>query len=172
MMNRFTPKARHQLLVGAILAAVLLCSQGLQAQKPITVFVSTTSESSQARSKSKEKEVSDSAKDLRKEIEKRGNIALAEDIEAADIVVTILDRRIDVAQYRQDYGAGHIQPQYQSRHLIHYRIQVGEFHQDAEYYIAGSLVTWKRVAKDVSKRIERWARENREQVLQARSSKF
>lgn len=171
MTNYFRKRFRWQLIVWIAFGAIFIGSQSLQAQKSISVFVTAASESSEGLTKSKEKEVTDSARDLREEVEKRSSIILAEDIEAADIVVKVLDRRIEVAQQRQDYGAGHIQPQYQSRHLIHYRIQVGEFHQDAEYYIAGSFVTWKRVAKDVSKRIERWARENREQVLQARLSK-
>lgn len=157
----------------ALAASLVVLSTALisNAQKPVSVFVTVARETSEGTSEAKEKELADTVKDLRKEIEKRANIILAEDINAADIVVKILDRRIDVAQQRQDYGAGHIQPQYQSRHLILYRMQVGEFHQDAEYYIAGSFVTWKRVAKDVSKRVERWASENREQVLQSRFEK-
>jgi len=164
-------RRRRQFVALAVFGVFLLGAPISNAQKPVSVFVTVARETSEGISEAKEKELGDTAKDLSKEIEKRTNIILAEDINAADIVVKILDRRIDVAQQRQDYGAGHIQPQYQSRHLVLYRMQVGEFHQDAEYYIAGSFVTWKRVAKDVSKRVERWARENREQVLQTRFEK-
>lgn len=164
-------RLRRRLVALATSLFVLSTALISNAQKPVSVFVTVARETSEGTSEAKEKELADTVKDLRKEIEKRSNIILAEDINAADIVVKILDRRIDVAQRRQDYGAGHIQPQYQSRHLILYRMQVGEFHQDAEHYIAGSFVTWKRVAKDVSKRVERWASENREQVLQSRFEK-
>ena len=162
---------RRQLVALATSGFFLFSAPISNAQKPVSVFVTVAGETAEGISEAKEKELADTVVDLRKEIEKRANIILAEDINAADIVVKILDRRIDIAQQRQDYGAGHIQPQYQSRHLILYRMQVGEFHQDAEYYIAGSFVTWKRVAKDVSKRVERWASENREQVLQTRFEK-
>ncbi len=162
---------RRQLVALATSGFFLFSAPISNAQKPVSVFVTVAGETAEGISKAKEKELADTVEDLRKEIEKRVNIILAEDINAADIVVKILDRRIDVAQQSQDFGAGHIQPQYQSRHLILYRMEVGEFHQEAEYFIAGSFVTWKRVAKDVSKRIERWAREHREQVLQTRSEK-
>ena len=162
---------RRQLVALSTSGFFLFSAPISNAQKPVSVFVTVAGETAEGISKAKEKELADTVEDLRKEIEKRANIILAEDIDSADVVVKILDRRIDVAQHRQDYGAGHIQPQYQSRHLILYRMQVGAFHQDAENYIAGSFVTWKRVAKDVSKRVERFAMDNRERVLLSRPEK-
>ena len=86
--------------------------------------------------------------------------------------MTILDRAVEVAQSGQtDYGGGHTQNQYQSRHIITYRIEAGESSHKAEYFNAGSFVTWNRVATGLSKHIERWARDHLEQLLQYRPQK-
>lgn len=139
-------------------------------KNPIYVYVEADPGTSGVVSKSKAKEISDSAEDLRRQIEKRKNIVLSVHPEQADIVVTILDRGIEIAQNRHtDYGGGLTQNQYQSRHIITYRIEAGESSQKAEYFNAGSFVTWNRVATGLSKHIERWAKDHVEQLLQYRA---
>jgi hypothetical protein len=139
-------------------------------EKP-SVFVTTDPEALGEQTKGKAKELSDSAEDVRKEIEKRRDIVPAADAESADILVTILDRRIEVAQLRQNYSGGHIQNYYQSRYLILYRTSVGDASHNSEYFMDGSLVTWKRVASGLSKQVERWARENLEAISRSRELK-
>jgi hypothetical protein len=139
---------------------------------PITVYVEANSGASEALSKSKVKEISDSAEDLRRQIEKRRDIVLATHPETADIVVTILDRAIEIAQNRQaEYVGGYTQNHYQSRHIITYRIEAGKSSHKAEYFNAGSFVTWNRVAAGLSKHIERWAKDHFEQLLQYRTQR-
>ncbi len=112
------------------------------------------------------KDILDSTKDLTSQMEKRGDVVLVEERGSADIVVTVLDRRIDVAQDRQTHwGGGHIQNQYTSRYVIVYRLEAANNSHRAEQMAYGSLVTWKSVASNLSKHIEGWARENRDQLL-------
>ncbi len=156
-----------KLAIGLLLS--FACS-GMQQEKPsIYVYVEADSQALEAISKSKAKEIADSAGDLRQQIGKRQGIVLAPHPEMADITVTILSRGIEVAQNRQTYSGGHSQPHYQSRHIITYRIEAGDSSHKAEYFNAGSLVTWKRVATGLSKHIESWARDNSDQLLQYRS---
>lgn len=159
-------------------ALLLLCGLLLAlpkapgAQDKPTVYVVAGSASSKRISRSKAKELADSAEDLRKQIGKRAHIDLAPTIESADILITILDRRIEFRQSRQtQYGGADTQRQYQSRHVIAYRVRVGELTRDGEYLNAGSLVTWRRVATGLSKEIERWARDNLELLLQQRAQR-
>lgn len=157
---------RLALLIGS---SVLLGSTIAAAPETVSVHVAAAVDAEQSVPRSKAKELSDSAEDLRKEIPKRQGLSLAKDADSAHVVVLILDRRIDVAGTRQDYGGGNIQLHYQSSHVIVYRIRVGSSHHDAEQIATGSLVTWRRVAKDLSKHLERWVRENREQILRSRT---
>ncbi len=112
------------------------------------------------------KDILDSTKDLTNQINKRGDVVLVEDRRSADIVITVLDRRIDVAQDRQTHwGGGHIQNQYTSRYVIVYRLEAANNSHRAEQMAYGSLVTWNKVASNLAKHIEGWARENRDQLL-------
>ncbi len=153
-----------------ILPLALIGMQGRE-KTLITVYVEADSGALEAISKARAKEISDSAADLRQQIEKRRDILLALHPEIADITVTILSRGIEVAQNRQTYSGGHSQPHYQSRHIITYRIEAGGASHKAEYFSAGSLVTWNRVASGLSKHIESWARDHLDQLLQNRARK-
>jgi hypothetical protein len=157
-----------QVIVGGLIVVVLTAFNAYE--KP-SVYVTTDPEALGQQDKGKIKELSDSAEDLRKEIEKRRDIVPAVDAESADIIITILDRRIDITQHREDYGGGQIQNQYQSRHLILYRTSVGGASHNSEYFMAGSLVTWRRLASGLSKQIERWAKENLEAISRSREWK-
>ena len=112
-------------------------------------------------SQSKRKEILDTVEDLRKQLEKRKRLRVVSDEEDATLKVYILDRRIEMRQQRSDYGGGHVQQQYTSRHLIAYRLEQRGSSQDGEHYLVGSLVTWRRVAGDLAKSLERFAMEER-----------
>jgi hypothetical protein len=157
-----------QVVFFGLLIAVLAAFNAYE--KP-SVYVTTDPEALGEQTRAKDKELLDSAEDLRKEIEKRGNIVPAADAESADVLVTILDRRIEVAQRRQDFSGGHIQNYYQSRYLILYRTSIGDAGHNSEYFMDGSLVTWKRVASGLAKQVERWANENLEAISRSRELK-
>jgi hypothetical protein len=156
---------------GILCTIFLINLAAFTTSEKLSVYVTTDSESIQVGKKARAKELLDSAEDVRKEVEKRRVLVPASAIEDADIVVTILDRRIDVSQHRQNYGGADIQNHYQSRHLILYRTSVGRQSQDSEYFMEGSLVTWKRVASGLSKQVERWAQDNWEAILRSRELK-
>lgn len=112
------------------------------------------------RPESKTRELFDSARDIREQIGKRSNLVVAEHPEAAELLITVLDRRIEVRTSGQtSYGGGNTQSHYQSRYILKYRLESGDFEQEAEYVLAGAFVTWTRMASGISKDIERWAEE-------------
>lgn len=145
---------------GFALAVFLSVPYLSSAQDKHSVYVDVSTDDI---SKSKARELSDSASDLREQISKRSNLVVAEHPEAAEILITILDREIVVATSGQtSYGGGNTQTQYQSRYILKYRLESGSFAQDAEYVLAGAFVTWKRMATGIAKDIERWVDENTE----------
>jgi hypothetical protein len=139
--------------------AILLWASALtSAQEKYSVYVGVSMDDT---SKSKARELSDSARDLREQIGRRSNLVLADHPEAAEILITVLDRQIVVGTSGQtNYGGGNTQSHYQSRYILKYRLESGSFSQDAEYVLAGAFVTWKRMASGISKDIERWVDEN------------
>ena len=141
--------------------ALLLCVPFLtSAQAEHSVYVGVSRDHA---SKSKARELYDSANDLREQLGKRANLVLAEHPEAAQILITVLDREIVVGTSGQtSYGGGNTQSHYESRYILKYRIEAGSFSQDAEYVLAGAFVTWKRMASGISKDIERWLDDNAE----------
>ena len=144
-----------------LIVAILLClSAPASAQQKHSIFVGVSTDRS---SKAKARELSDSASDLRDQLGKRSNLVLAEHPEAAQILITVLDREIVVGTSGQtSYGGGNTQSHYESRYILKYRIEAGSFSQDAEYVLAGAFVTWKRMASGISKDIERWLDDNTE----------
>ena len=53
------------------------------------------------------------------------------------------------------------QTHYQSRHILSVRYETGATIEKSEVVLAGAFVTWKRVAGEVAKDAEKWARDNR-----------
>ena len=150
-----------KILKSIALSALLLISSLASAQQKHSVYVGASSDDTE---KSKARELADSADDLREQIGKRSNLVVAEHPEAAEILITVLDRYIDVRPSGQtNYGGGNTQSHYQSRYILKYRLEAAPFVQDGEYVLAGAFVTWKRMATGVSKDIERWAEETFEQ---------
>jgi len=152
----------------ALLALLLLVPSPASAQQKHSVYVSASADDTE---KAKARELADSADDLRDQIGKRSNLVLADHPEAAEILITVLDRHIDVRTSGQtNYGGGNTQSHYQSRYILKYRLEVGTFTHDSEYVLAGAFVTWKRIATGVSKDIEKWVDKNAELAEQLKET--
>ncbi len=110
----------------------------------------------------KRRELADSVRDVREQLKKRDGVETAEDRDDADVLVTILDRRIEVNESgTNDWGGALSQTHYQSRHILFFRFESGDTVEDSEIALAGAFVTWKRVAGVLAKDAEAWARGRR-----------
>lgn len=146
---------------------VLLCSSGLwgaprgpeDAKLRVYVHVDPRIEDHHG---AKLRELLDSMTDLRQQISKRRDIASAKSRSDADILVTLLDRRIEVNRSGETKYFGYTQTHYQSRYVLSFRLEGGSLDFETDTALAGAFVTWKRVAGVVAKDIESWARENEE----------
>ena len=110
------------------------------------------------------RELVDSMADLREQILKRRDIASARELSEADILVTLLDRRIEVNRSGETKYFGYTQTHYQSRYVLRFRIEAAGLDFESDTALAGAFVTWKRVAGVVAKDIEQWARDNAESL--------
>jgi hypothetical protein len=106
----------------------------------------------------------DSRTDLREQISKRRDIVSAESRSDADILVTLLDRRIEVNRNGETKYFGYTQTHYQSRYVLSFRLEAGRLDFESDTALAGAFVTWKRVAGVVAKDIEQWALDNSESL--------
>ncbi|MGH9320564.1 MAG: hypothetical protein ACRD21_25125 [Vicinamibacteria bacterium] len=111
------------------------------------------------------RELIDSMSDLREQILKRRDIAIAKDRSEADILVTLVDRRIEVNRSGATQYFGYTQTHYQSRYVLGFRLSAGSLDFESETALAGAFVTWKRVAGVLAKDIEQWARDHRDEML-------
>ena len=112
-------------------------------------------------SSEKHRELADSARDVRNKLRDLG-IEPADDRDDADVLVVILDRRIEVhPSGENDWGGALKQTHYQSRHILSVRYETGATIEESEVVLAGAFVTWKRVAGEVAKDAEKWAWDNR-----------
>ena len=116
------------------------------------------------------RELLDSMTDLREQIARRRNITSANSRKDADILVTLLDRRIEVNRSGETKYFGYTQTHYQSRYVLSFRVSGGGLDFESDTALAGAFVTWKRVAGVVAKDIEAWAQEN-EEALHGESEK-
>jgi len=122
-----------------------------------TVYV--TSNNNESLSKQKRRELADSVRDVREQLKKRDGVESAEDRDAADVLVTILDRRIEVNESgTNDWGGALSQTHYESRYIVFFRFENGKTIEESEIALAGAFVTWKRVAGVLAKDAEAWAR--------------
>lgn len=129
-----------------------------QTDKRVRIYVAPDPVVFERVSGSKKKELRDTAEDLVEQLRKRRRVVITESSDKADIRVHIRDRRVELRQDRTShYGGSHVQTQYESRHLIAYRLEKDGNEQDGEHYLVGSLVTWRRVASDLAKALERYA---------------
>jgi hypothetical protein len=106
------------------------------------------------------RELVDSMADLREQISKRRDIVSAENRSDADILITLLDRRIEVNRSGETKYFGYTQTHYQSRYVLRFRVEGRGLDFETDTALAGAFVTWKRVAGVVAKDIEAWARDN------------
>ena len=112
-------------------------------------------------SSEKRRELADSARDVREKLRDRG-IESPDDRDDADVLVVILDRRIEVQPSSEnDWGGAMKQTHYQSRHILSVRYETRATIEKSEVVLVGAFVTWKRVAGEVAKDAEKWARDNR-----------
>jgi hypothetical protein len=150
--------SRRLLLVGTSLLFSLswAAAQDAADSRP-AVFVRLDKTTSDELPSSKRKELTDSVHDLEEQIEKRPGIRLTKKREDADVVVTVLDRRIEMNTTGQtDYGGSYTQKQYQSRYILTFRIDAAGHRIQSDAALAGAFVTWKRVAATVAKDVEIW----------------
>ncbi len=139
--------------------ALLLCASLGATQSNPTAYVAF--EKHDRLSSEKRRELADSARDVREKLRDRG-IESADDRDHADVLVVILDRRLEVhPSGENDWGGALKQTHYQSRHILRVRYETDETIEESEVALAGAFVTWKRVAGEVAKDAEQWARDNR-----------
>src|SRR5262245_34065926 len=108
------------------------------------------------------RDLADSMADLREQISKRRDIVIAESRTDADILVTLLGRRIEVNRSGETKYFGYTQTHFQSRYVLSFRVKAGTLDFETDTALGGAFVTWKRVAGVVAKDIEAWAKENEE----------
>ncbi len=124
-----------------------------------TVYV--TSNKNESLSEQKRRELADSVRDVREQLKKRDGVETAEDRDDADVLVTILDRRIEVNESgTNDWGGALSQTHYESRYIVFFRFENGTTIEESEIALAGAFVTWKRVAGVLAKDAEAWARQH------------
>jgi hypothetical protein len=124
-----------------------------------TVYV--TSQKNKNFSEQKRRDLADSVRDVREQLKKRDGIEAAEDRDDADVLVTILDRRIEVNESgTNEWGGALSQTHYESRYIVFFRFENGTTIEDSEIALAGAFVTWKRVAGVLAKDAEAWARQH------------
>lgn len=107
------------------------------------------------------KELSDSVKDLTKEIGKRKHLEVVATAEAADIVVEILHRRKELRTEASYESWDRERLEKTDRRIVGYRMTAGEFEREAE--VEGK--SWRQAAGTLSKEVERWAKANRARLL-------
>jgi hypothetical protein len=153
--------------------AVLLASVAALAgekQKVPKVFVHVDPRVAQTNDAQKRRDLVDSVTDIREHLQKRRDVEFAKDRFDADILVTILDRRLEVNRSGATSYFGYTQTHYQSRYILAYRLEARGTDFETETALAGAFVTWKRVAGVLAKDIEQWARDHREDMLGETSS--
>ncbi len=143
-----------RILISISLLAVAVFAFG---QTTPTVYV--TSNKNENFSEQKRRELADSVRDVREQLKKRDGVETAEDRDAADVLVTILDRRIEVNESgTNDWGGALSQTHYESRYIVFFRFESSTTIEESEIALAGAFVTWKRVAGVLAKDTEAWAR--------------
>ncbi len=151
--------ARCLILASLVVTGLLEPSSGWSQPTP-SVYV--TFDDGEELTSSKRKELADSARDVREQLLKRPGIKRAEGRKDADVLVTILDRRMEVNPTgKNDWGGALSQTHYQSRHIVFFRFESVHTSEESEIALAGAFVTWKRVAGVLAKDAEEWAIQNR-----------
>jgi hypothetical protein len=146
-----TSAPRIFILIALGLSAALAFGQATP-----TVYVTTSKKDHL--SSQKRRELADSARDVREQLAKRDGVETVDDRDDADVLITILDRRIEVNESgTNDWGGALQQTHYQSRHIVFFRFESQSAIEESEIALAGAFVTWKRVAGVLAKDAEEWA---------------
>lgn len=142
---------------GILISALAFGAASLAvAQRTKTVYVTFSKNANL--SDQKRRDLADSARDVREQLKKRDGVEAADDLDDADVLVTILDRRLEVNESgTNDWGGALQQTHYQSRYIVFFRFESGEAIEESEIALAGAFVTWKRVAGELAKDTEKWA---------------
>ena len=148
----------------AVASLLLVSASAYAAPKP-RVFVHVDPRVVEAADSGKRRDLVDSVTDVREQLQKRRDVARAKDRGEAHILVTLLDRRVEVNRSGETKYFGYTQTHYQSRYVLAYRVEAGGLDFESETALAGAFVTWKRVAGVLAKDIEQWAREHRDELL-------
>jgi hypothetical protein len=144
-----------------ILISISLLTAASLAFSQTTPTVYVTSQKNKNFSEQKRRDLADSVRDVREQLKKRDGIEAAEDRDDADVLVTILDRRIEVNESgTNEWGGALSQTHYESRYIVFFRFENGTTIEDSEIALAGAFVTWKRVAGVLAKDAEAWARQH------------
>ena len=147
------------------LALIAVAAAAGEKQKLPKVYVHIDPRVAQSQDSQKRRELVDSVADIREHLQKRRDVESAKDRFDADILVTILDRRLEVNRSGATSYFGYTQTHYQSRYILAYRLEARGTDFETETALAGAFVTWKRVAGVLAKDIEQWARDHREDML-------
>jgi hypothetical protein len=149
--------------IGIVLLAVTALAG--EKQKLPKVYVHVDPRVAKSQDSQKRRELVDSVADIREHLQKRRDVESAKDRFDADILVTVLDRRLEVNRSGATSYFGYTQTHYQSRYILAYRLEARGADFETETALAGAFVTWKRVAGVLAKDIEQWARDHREDML-------
>lgn len=138
------------------LALVAAAATALAQSTPTVYVVSSKGDNLSA---NKRRDLADSARDVREQLKKREGVEAADDRDGADVLITILDRRIEVNETGTNHWGGALsQTHYQSRYIVFFRFESLSAIEESEIALAGAFVTWKRVAGVLAKDAEEWAR--------------
>ena len=122
------------------------------------------------------KALSDSQRDLQREINKRKHLRIVATRAEADVVVTVIDRGI----MSEDTGglvfvpigrAVLARPTRRSWNALQARLDAGGYSKLLTGQFSGIGDVWEECAEQVAKELDGWAATNRERLILARSTK-
>jgi hypothetical protein len=150
-----------------ILLVLALATAVWAEDSKIRVYTFAELEDAEGRSKPNAKELSDSVRDVTKQISMREHLEVST-AEAADISVEIWQRRKETrSQPGYPKYARHEDRWVDEKdvwHIVSYGLEAGRF----EHYNEVGGKSWRSAAGELSKEVERWAKENRARLLALR----
>jgi hypothetical protein len=131
--------------------ALILATQLLSAQAPVTVFVTSAGAVNGFTDPSKENQ--DSVKDLRFHLKGRKAIALTDTRDDATIVLVVQNR--EIAGLKKDILGG-----VNSEAIVRVRFITKGYESE----LKGSSSLWATAAREVAKQVEDWVKANRDKL--------
>lgn len=146
-----------RIFISISILLLLAAASQVAGQSTPTIYV--TSSKSDGHSAQKRRELADSVGDVKEQLKKRSGVESSDERGSADVLLTILDRRIEVNESgTDDWGGALSQTHYESRYIVFFRFESRDAIEESEIALAGAFVTWKRVAGVLAKDAEDWAR--------------